>query len=85
MFVKRQFSLGFLLLEIFLIATALGLFRASQSLPGWEGVAAFLAGASAIGAAIGWLSEQPIYGAVAAVILAAVITCLAMPAATIWA
>jgi hypothetical protein len=82
MFVKRQFSLKFVLLEIFWIATACGLFRlAAASFPGWLGVGAILGGAAAVGAAIGGLSDQTISGAVMALVLTIVIGSLLLPAA----
>jgi hypothetical protein len=70
---NRQYSLSYLLLEIFWVAAALGSFRAITALP--EGYAAagpplVLGVVVAIGAAIGGAFGRMVIGAVVAVILA---------------
>jgi hypothetical protein len=71
---KRQFSLRYLLLQIFWVAVALGTLRALASLP--ENPAAgpllLIALVIAIGAAIGGCFGQMIWGVVWAVLLAIV-------------
>ena len=79
---KRQFSLGYLLLEISLVGAAMGMFRAATALPeGYEalGLVLLVASVGAGGAAIGGLFGRMLEGvfwAIAFGILAA----LFMPA-----
>jgi hypothetical protein len=67
---KRQFSLGFLLIELSLIACALGMFRAG-TIPDLGDIAPllFLAGITLFGLAFGNLFERPILGTVFATIV----------------
>jgi len=77
---KRQFSLGYLLLEMFWFATALGLIRASIGLPEeWSGAGLplVIAGIGAGGAAIGGLSGHMLAGACIAIALV-VLGCLCL-------
>ena len=67
---KRQFSLGYLMLETFWVALALGSFRAAMSLPEdfeWLGLPAILFSIDAAGAAIGGLYGRMIMGALIAI------------------
>jgi hypothetical protein len=67
---KRQFSLGYLLLEIFWVGAALGLFRAAVAVDDSASQPLLLAGIGATGAAIGGLSGRMRIGAAVAVFLA---------------
>ena len=80
MFVVRQFSLRLLLLEVVLFAFAFALFRASASHPMETAIFGWSAGAAAIGAAVGKLSNQMVFGAVAAFLLTLFVSALALPA-----
>jgi hypothetical protein len=55
MFNRQQFSLRYLLVEIFLVASALGFFRAAFVIQNGLGALFFLAGIAVSGAAIGGL------------------------------
>jgi hypothetical protein len=79
----RQFSLGYLLLEIFWVAAALGSFRAIMALPeeyAAAGPPLLLAAVVAVGAALGGVFGQMRWGAVLAVLLALVSGLLLLPA-----
>ena len=70
----RQFSLGYLLLEIFWIAAALGSFRAIAAVPeeySDAGALLLLMGVVATGAALGGAFRRMTTGVVVAVILVA--------------
>lgn len=69
---KQQFSLSYLMLETFWVASALGSFRAGMSLPDdfeWLGLPAILFSVASAGAAIGGLYGRMIMGALIAIAL----------------
>jgi hypothetical protein len=70
---KKQFSFGYVMLEIFWVAVALGFFRAAFSPPlePYDASSLFLfVGIAAAGAAFGGLFGRMVIGAIAAVAIA---------------
>lgn len=76
---KWQFSLRYLLLEIFLFGVSFGLFRAAVKLHEY-GIFLLLAGATTTDAAVGGMTGHMVTGAIIGLALALIAGCLLLPA-----